>query len=169
MNKLKSIGKILLLATVFVAASCSSDDDNNNNVPVVPSGNYFVKAKVDGADYANSPYVTPAATLNAGTLNIQSSTSSGNSIQIQIPNYSGEGTYLSGSNNLAYGYINFSRLGPGFSFHSYTSVRGAGEVVVTSVTDTEIEGTFHAIAPENDDDSTDEVQITEGTFKLKKP
>jgi hypothetical protein len=169
MNKLKSIGKILLLATVFVAASCSSDDDNNNNVPVVPSGNYFVKAKVDGADYANSPYVTPAATLNAGTLNIQSSTSSGNSIQIQIPNYNGEGTYLSGSNNLAYGYINFSRLGPGFSFHSFTSVRGAGEVVVTSVTDTEIEGTFHAIAPENDDDSTDEVQITEGTFKLKKP
>ncbi|HOZ74932.1 MAG TPA: DUF6252 family protein [Flavobacterium sp.] len=169
MNKLKSIGKILLLATVFVAASCSSDDDNNNNVPVVPSGNYFVKAKVDGADYANSPYVTPAATLNAGTLNIQSSTSTGNSIQIQIPNYTGEGTYLSGSNNPAYGYVNFTRLGPGFAFHAYTSVRGAGEVVVTSVTDTEIEGTFHAIAPENDEDSTDEVQITEGTFKLKKP
>lgn len=169
MNKLKSIGKILLLATVFVAASCSSDDDNNNNVPVVPAGNYFVKAKVDGADYANSPYVTPAATLSGGTLNIQSSTSSGNSIQIQIPNYTGEGTYLSGSNNPAYGYVNFTRLGPGFAFHAFTSVRGAGEVVVTSVTDTEIEGTFHAIAPENDEESTDEVQITEGTFKLKKP
>lgn len=169
MNKLKSIGKILLLASVFVAASCSSDDDNNNNVPVVPTGNYFVKAKVDGADYANSPYVTPAATLNGGTLNIQSSTSSGNSIQIQIPNYTGEGTYLSGSNNPAYGYVNFTRLGPGFAFHAFTSVRGAGEVVVTSVTATEIEGTFHAIAPENDEDSTDEVQITEGTFKLKKP
>jgi len=169
MNTLKSIGKILLLATVFAAASCSSSDDDNN-VPVVPVASpYFVKAMVDDASYANSPYVAPAATLSGGTLNIQSSTSSGNSIQIQIPNYHGEGTYLSGSNNPAYGYVNFTRLGPGFAFHAYTSVRGAGEVVVTSVSGTEIEGTFHAIAPENDEDSTDEVQITEGTFKLKKP
>jgi len=60
-------------------------------------------------------------------------------------------------------------MGPGFTFHTYTSVRGAGEVVVTAVSDTTIEGTFHAIAPENDEDSTDEVQITEGTFKIKKP
>jgi hypothetical protein len=169
MNTLKSIGKILLLLAVFVAASCSSDDDNNNTAPVLPAGNYYVKAKVDDAQYANSPYVTPAATLSGGTLNIQSSTSTGNSIQIQIPNYHGEDTYLSGSNNLAYGYINFMRMGPGFAFHTFTSVRGAGEVVITSVTATEIEGTFHAIAPENDEDSTDEVQITEGTFKLKKP
>lgn len=169
MNKLKSIGKILLLTAVFVAASCSSDDDNNNNAPVLPAGNYFVKAKVDGEDYANSPYVTPAATLNAGTLTIQSSGATGNSMQIQIPNYHGEDTYLSGSNNLAYGYINFSKMSPGFTFQTYTSVRGAGEVVITAVTETEIEGTFHAIAPENDEDSSAEVQITEGTFKLRKP
>jgi len=167
MNTLKSISKMLLLATVILTVSCNKDDDA---APVIPgAGTYFVKAKVDGTDYANSPYVSPAGTLSGGTLNIQSSTSGGNSIQIQLPNYHGEGTYLSGSNNLAYGYINFSRMGPGFTFHTYTSVRGAGEVVITSATDAVIEGTFHAIAPENDEDSTDEVQITEGTFKIKKP
>jgi len=167
MNTLKSISKMLLLATVILTVSCNKDDDA---APVVPgAGTYYVKGKVDGANYANSAYVTPAGTLSGGTLTIQSSGDTGNSMQIQIPNYHGEGTYLSGSNNLAYGYINFSRMGPGFTFHTYTSVRGAGEVVITSATEAVIEGTFHAIAPENDEDSTDEVQITEGTFKIKKP
>jgi len=169
MKSLQTISKMLLAAAVLLTVSCNKDDDDNNT-PIVPvASQYFVKAKVDDANYANSAYAAPAATLSGSTLNIQSSDASGNAMQIQIPNYHGEGTYLSGSNNLAYGYINFSKMGPGFTYHTYTSVRGAGEVVVTSVGDTEIEGTFHAIAPENDESSTLEVHITEGTFKLKKP
>jgi hypothetical protein len=167
MNTLKSISKMLLAATVLLSVSCSKDDDA---APVVPAaGNYYVKAKIDDADYANSPYVSPAGTMSGGTLNIQSSTSTGSSVQIQIPNYDGEGQYLSGFNNPVHGYINYTKLGPGFTTHSYTSVRGAGEVNITSVTATEIEGNFHAIAPENKEDWSEQVEITEGTFKIKKP
>ena len=168
MNTLKSISKMLLVATVLLSVSCSKDDDAA--APVVPAaGNYFVKAKIDDADYANSPYVSPAGTMSGGTLNIQSSTSTGSSIQIQIPNYHGEGQYLSGADNPVHGYIIYMKLGPGFTTHSYTSVRGGGEVNITSVTDTEIEGNFHAIAPENKEDWTEQVEITQGTFKIKKP
>lgn len=167
MKTLKSISKVALLATSVAFVSCSRDDDP---APVVPVASpYYVKAKVDDGNYANSTYVTPAATLNSGTLMIQSSGDSGNSMQIQIPNYAGEGTYHSGFNNLSNGYINFSRLGAGFTYKSYTSVRGNGTVEITSVTATEIEGTFTAYAPENEEDWTEAVEITEGTFKLKKP
>lgn len=162
-----SIGKVMLLATSIAFVSCSKDDDA---APVVPiESQYYVKAKVDDGNYANSAYAAPAATLNAGTLMIQSSGDTGNSMQIQIPNYAGEGTYQSGSNDLSSGYINFSRLGAGFTYKSYTSVRGTGTVEITSVSATEIEGTFTAYAPENEEDWTEAVQITEGTFKLKKP
>jgi len=164
---LQSIGTMLLAVTLLLSVSCNKDDDA---APVVPSaGQYFVKAKVDDGDYANSAYVTPEATLNAGTLVIQSSGDSGNSMQIQIPNYAGEGTYTSGGGDLTKGYINFSRLGAGFTYQTYTSVRGTGSVVISSVSDTEIEGTFTAYAPENKEDWTVAVTIEEGTFKVKKP
>jgi len=168
MKTLKSISKMMLLTAVFAFVSCSKDDDNNTPV-IPPAGNYFVKAKVDTGDYANSPYVTPAATFNAGTMMIQSSGATGNAMQIQIPNYNGVGVYNSGNNNLSNGYINFSKMGSGFTYKTYTSVRGSGTVEITAVTATEIEGTFSAYAPENQDGWTTAVEISEGTFKLKKP
>lgn len=154
----------MLLAAVFAFASCDKDDDNNNTVMPV-AGDFFLKAKVNGADYNNSAYFAPSATINNGVLNIQSSGDTGNSVQIQVQNYDEEGTYTSGNNDLSRGYINYMTLTP---FKTYTSVRGTGTVTITEVTDTSISGTFSATAPENSETSTASVTITEGQFKVKR-
>ncbi len=163
MKTLKTIS-IVLLATVFFT-SCSKDDDNNAWVPAAGSGDYYMKGKVDGSQYSNSAFFAPSATLNAGVLTIQSSTDGGNSMQIQIPNFDGAGTYHSGGNVLANGYINYMTLSP---LRTYTSVRGSGSVEVTEVTETYIKGTFSAVAPENQETPTASVTITEGDFKVKR-
>lgn len=164
MKTLKTISKMILFAAVVTLVSCNKDDDNNAWVPS-GSGDYYMKGKVDGNDYNNSAYFAPTSTLNSGTLMIQSSTDGGNSMQIQIPNFDGEGTYNSGGNVLANGYINYMTLTP---FKTYTSVRGSGTVEVTEVTETYIKGTFSAVAPENEEGATTSVTITEGDFKVKR-
>lgn len=156
---------MIMVAAVLAFVSCNKDDDNNTWVPAGGSGEYYMKSKVDGNDYNNSAFFAPSATLNSGVLMIQSSTDVGNSIQIQIPNFDGVGTYNSGSNNLANGYINYLTLSP---LRTYTSVRGSGTVEVTEVTETYIAGTFSAVAPENDETPSATVTITEGEFKVKR-
>jgi hypothetical protein len=163
MKTLKTFSKMILLATVFAFVSCDKDDDNPYYAPA--SGDYYMKSKVDGNDYNNSAFFAPTATLNAGTLMIQSSTDGGNSIQIQIPNFDGVGVYLSGGDNLSLGYINYMTLSP---LRTYTSVRGNGTVEVTEMTETYIKGTFSAVAPENQETPTTSVSITEGDFKVKR-
>jgi len=160
---LKTLSKMILIAAVFAFVSCGGDDDNTY-YPAA-TGDYYMKSKVDGNDYNNSAYFAPTASLNAGTLMIQSSTDGGNSIQIQIPNFDGVGTYNSGGNILANGYINYMTLTP---FKTYTSVRGSGTVEITEMTETFIKGTFSAVAPENEEDATASVTITEGDFKVKR-
>ena len=164
MNTLKTISKFILLTAVFglTLTSCNKDDDN----PVYPTGagDYFLNAKVNDANYANSAYFAPTASISAGTLAIQSSNDGGNSIQIRIADYTGVGMYNVGGNVVA-GYVNYTTLTP---FKAYTSVRGTGSVEITEVTDTYIKGTFMAFSPENDENSTAAVTITDGDFKVKR-
>lgn len=158
---------MLFLATVFFTFSACSSDDSS---PVDPgsSSEFYVNAKVDGTNYSNSNYFAPTAMVTSGVLMIQSSTDAGNSIQIQIMNYNGKGTYTSGNNDLTKGYVNFLKKGSGMSFQTFTSVRGTGTVEITEVTDAYIKGTFTATAKENVESSTASVTITEGSFKAKR-
>lgn len=162
---LKTIAKTILFAAVFAFASCNKDDDDAV-VPVVPTptGDYFLKAKVNGADYANSAYFAPSCTINANTLQIQSSNDAGNSIQIQVQDFANEGTYNVGG-DITRGYVNYMKIMP---FKTYTSIRGTGSVEITEVTETYIKGNFTAVAPENEESPSAEVTITEGTFKVKR-
>jgi len=164
---MKTISKILFLATVLFAFSACSSDDNSGNV-AQPSAEFYVNAHVDGTGYSNSSYFDPTGMVVSGVLMVQSSTDSGNSIQIQIPAFNGVGTYTSGNNNLTNGYINYLKKGSGLSFQTFTSVRGNGAVKVTEVTDTYVAGTFSAVAKENTESSTASVTIAEGSFKVKK-
>jgi len=143
--------------------SCSSDSDGGGS-----DTGFYLKAKIDGANYANSSSFEPMATIAGGTLNIQSSNDGGDAIQIQVPNYTGVGTYNSGNNDLTQGYVNYldTNLSAG-TFVSYTSVRGTGQVIVTEVTDTAIKGTFTATVIENEDGSTNDKAITNGTFRVE--
>ncbi len=163
MKTLKQLLKISFFLALFTA--CSSDDGGTST----SGANYHVTAKIDGNSYSNSNYFEPLFSGANGVVVIQSSDNSGNSIQIQIQNYQGEGTYISGNNNIQDGYINFMKAGSTIGqFTTYTSVRGTGEVIVTAASDTEISGTFKATAYQNETGSTNKVEITQGSFKVKK-
>lgn len=162
MKTFKTFGAMCLLATAFLF-SCSSDDSDGGS-----SGGFSLKAKVNGANYSNSNLFDPMAVITNGMLMIQSSDNNGNSIQIQVTNYEGVGSYASGNNNLMAGYINYLKAGATVGqFRTFTSVRGDGLVEITEVTDTYVKGTFSATAPENIQNPTESVEITEGTFKAK--
>ncbi len=158
---MKTIFKSIFAVIAALTISCSSDDNGSGG-----NSGFFLTAKVNGQNY--SSFVTPTAVSVAGMLMIQSSASSGNSIQIQVANYTGIGTYTSGNNDLTDGYINYLLLGSTpTSFQTFTSVRGTGTVEITEVTETSISGTFSATAPENIPGSTNQVSITEGSFKAE--
>ncbi|HEX8268304.1 MAG TPA: hypothetical protein VF581_00315 [Flavobacterium sp.] len=162
----KSLGRIGIMATSLFLAGCSGDDDNGGGGDT-PSG-FHVNAKINGVSYGNSEYFEPTAVIASNTLMIQSSDNSGNSIQIQISNYDGPGTYESGNNNVLNGYINYLDMGETVGqYTSYTSVRGDGVVEITEVSDTEVRGTFSATAYENVENATNSVEITEGTFRAE--
>ncbi|HEY0047050.1 MAG TPA: hypothetical protein VGB44_10105 [Flavobacterium sp.] len=167
LQKLKRIGKIGIVAMALVVASCSDDDDNGGGGGT-PDG-YFLTAKVDGNNYSNSEFFEPSVIMQGNMLMIQSSNNSGDAFQIQIPNYNGVGTYNSGNNDLTQGYINYSDMLTIPNMVSYTSVRGTGQVIITEVSDTEIEGTFTATAIENVENSTNDVAITDGKFRVEIP
>lgn len=161
MKTLKTFAAMCLLATILF--SCSSDDSNGSS-----SGGFSLKAKINGANYSNSNHFDPMAVITNNILVIQSSDNAGNSIQIQVMNYGGVGSYTSGNNNLMAGYINYLKAGATVGqFRTFTSVRGDGLVEITEVTDTHVKGTFSATAPENISNPTESVEITEGTFTAK--
>ncbi len=161
---LKTISKFILLTAVFglVLTSCNKDDDDPVTFPT-GSGDYFLNAKINDANYANSAYFAPTAAVTNGVLAIQSSNDGGNSIQIRVENYTGVGTYNVGGDVTA-GYVNYTTLTP---FKAYTSVRGTGTVEITEVTGTDIKGTFSAFSPENEEQPAAAVTITDGDFKVK--
>src|SRR5690606_38271382 len=162
MKILQKLGSYVLVASMVVLGSCNNDDGGGGG----STSGYHVNAKVDGQDYSNSNLFAPSAIITNGILNIQSSDNSGNAISIQVPNYTGLGTYNSGNNNIMNGYINYMKAGATIGqFTSYTSVRGDGVVTITEETDTEVVGTFSATAFENVDNSTNSVEITEGSFR----
>lgn len=162
MKTLKTFGALCILTATFLF-SCSSDDSDG-----ISSGGFSLKAKVDGANYSNSSFFDPMAVIANNTLMIQSSDNNGNAIQIQVTNYEGIGSYTSGNNNLLAGYINYLKAGATVGqFRTFTSVRGDGNVEITEVTDTYVKGTFSATAPENIENPTETVEITQGTFKAK--
>ena len=164
MRAFKTVQKFAVVTIALFFAACSSDSDGGGG----GTSGFYMKAKIDGDNFSSSSFVECVATVAGGTLNIQSSDNSGNAFQIQVPNYTGEGTYTSGNNDITMGYINFMDMGATIGdFTSYTSVRGDGQVIITAVTDTQIEGTFTATAVENVDGSTNDVEITDGEFRAE--
>jgi len=163
---MKTLRKLSVLTLCFlsislVLTSCRKDDDGGGG----SSSGYSLTAKVDGNAYKS--YVDPTGVIGSGTLTIQSSDTGGNSIQIQIPNYTGKGTYNSGGNDITKGYINYMKMVSIGSVTTYTSVKGSGTVEITEASDTQVKGTFKATAVKNESGSTEKVEITEGTFTAK--
>ena len=150
MNTLKVLSRYAFIFMALLVTACDKDDDSTGGGDdPAASGDEFVTAKVDGADFAaaQDPAVIVGAVIDSGVLNVQGGTNSGDTIRITIVGYDGPGTYVSGDNasnpNLM-GYFTISPVA-GWLNNGVTSLVdgiGSGTVEVTSDADGVVEGTF---------------------------
>lgn len=150
MNTLKVLSRYAFIFMALLATACDKDDDSSGGGDdPAASGDEFVTAKLDGANFAaaQDPAVIVGAVIDSGVLNVQGGTNSGDTIRITIVGYDGPGTYTLGDNasnpNLM-GYFTVS-LVAGWLNNGVTSLVdgvGTGTVEVTSDADGVVEGTF---------------------------
>lgn len=159
--------KFLLIAvfTVFAFTSCNNDDDDNGG----GSGDEFLTAKIDGADFAasTSPATIIGATITNGLLAVQGGDNSGNTISFQIFGYTGLGVYATADALTSTNGIRYITISPVATWDSsgVTSITGItpGRIEVTFDDGVTVEGTF-SFEGYNAADSTTKV-ITAGEFK----
>lgn len=159
--------KFLLIAvfTVFAFTSCNNDDDDNGG----GSGDEFLTAKIDGADFAasTSPATIIGATITNGLLAVQGGDNSGNTISFQIFGYTGLGVYATADALTSTNGIRYITISPVATWDSsgITSITGItpGRIEVTFDDGVTVEGTF-SFEGYNAADSTTKA-ITAGEFK----
>lgn len=166
MKTITKLSYTLILALSICLTSCSGDDDNGstNNNNNNPSGE-FVKAKVGGQNFSSSTTfdAVAASNPNASTLVIQGSDDSGKAIQLMIMNLNGTGTY--NVTNMQNGQALYTTVNP---FASYSSAAGngaSGEIKITLIDDTKVEGTFSFTGRKVEEGSTETVTVTDGEFR----
>jgi len=164
---MKTITKIALALFVSLSltmVSCNGDDDNaptdnNNN----PSGEY-VSAKVDGQAFASSTLfdAVAASRPNATTLMVQGSDNSGKVIQIMMLGLDGTGSYNLG--DMMNGQMLYTVASPFVSYSSAAGSGAQGQVEITLIDDTKVEGNF-TFTGKNPDNTAQSVTVTEGSFR----
>ncbi|MDC9723689.1 MAG: DUF6252 family protein [Urechidicola sp.] len=159
--------KFLLIAvfTVVAFTSCNNDDDDNGG----GSGDEFLTAKIDGADFAasTSPATIIGATITNGLLAVQGGDNSGNTISFQVFGYTGLGVYATADALTSTNGIRYITISPVATWDSsgVTSIIGItpGRIEVTFDDGVTVEGTF-SFEGYNAADMTTKT-ITEGEFK----
>lgn len=169
MRNLKQIMLFVMMGSLLTITSCSSDDESGGDAG---SGDEFLTAKIDGADFAaaQSPAVIVGAQSVSGVLAVQGGDNNGNTFSIAIPSYTGVGIYKTGdniSNQNGIMYLEISGSTPNsWASNFATSAVGGltpGTIEVTSDDGTTIEGTF-SFDGYNASDMTTKV-VTQGAFK----
>lgn len=162
----------LLLAIGLFTFSCKSDDDGGSGGSAV-SGT--ITAKVDGTTVTTMKEVT-FADLTNGMLSISGNTGGTNAriFAMNIVEFDGEGTYpISSDGNIfnsgSYQEMSIDINNPTGAESSiwqapYAGGGAIGEIKVSKVTDTHIEGTFHFKAKNSEDGSIK--NITDGSFNV---
>ncbi|MGJ8743009.1 DUF6252 family protein [Polaribacter sp.] len=158
---MKNLKNLLLLTFVTMLFSCSNASDEDLGL----SGEGTLSAKVEGTDWT-SLKATVGATVTTDVAAIQGSTSDGEYIRINIFNYAGVGTYVTGnaltnSSSISYGTINpIAAWMSTFDF-------GNGTIKITEDTATTISGTF-SFTGINASAGNSTKAVTEGKFSAPK-
>lgn len=160
MKTITKLSYAFFICASLALSSCSDDDSSSNGG--TPSGE-FVKAKVNGQNFSSSTTfdAVGASHPQASTVVIQGSNDQGHAIQLMIMNYDGPGTY--DVSDMTGGQALYTQASP---FTSYSSAAGGvaeGEVTITEMTDTQVEGEFSFVGKETDGDGT--VEVTQGQFR----
>ena len=162
---MKKITKLIALLVLPAAmlTSCGDDDsgstNNNNN-----STGEFLTAKVDGQTFeAASEFDAIAASSSSGALIVQGSNSQGRAIQITLMSYDGPGTY--NMSNIIQGQLLYTIASP---FTSYSSAAGDGANGTLEITlddGDKIEGNFSFTGRKAEENATETVSVTDGSFR----
>ena len=167
MRTFQNIGKSLLItASLLVLASCHKDDNNYTpQVPYVVSSS--IHAKINGVDFASVNAVASrvgSSNGNGSLITIQGGAINANTIVIAIDKITAPGTFqISPNQNYNDSMLAFLDSSTSKSYDTSDCSQASGTIVVTTLTDSKIEGTFNFIG-KDDDNCSDSRTVTNGTF-----
>ena len=157
----------IVLVTIF-SISCGGDDDNETSGTIpTPTTGSFMKAKIDGVDY-NADAIRVLAGQTTNRITISSVLADNRNFELVLNYPTGVGTYSipvpadkTYTLKLVYGEGNVSS-----SLFSAGACSGTtGTLVITSITERDIAGTFSFTAKKAGGCSATAKVITEGSFK----
>lgn len=162
-----------ILAVVFIALlsiSCSKEKDKSTAPTPTAAAEYFFKAKVDGVQYitANAAQVTGLRSKDAGgSITVASA--------IGMLNFNFRIDYLIGNGVATYSkpvpptadYILRMEYGETGNTFTVGNCNSTGTLTISSISETEISGTFSFTASKSGSCPTAGKTITEGSFKTK--
>ena len=170
MKTIKKMIIAIMAMGIVTVISCKTDDDGGDG-GTASSGT--VNATIDGTSYESDAMGTSAQLISAAgieTLTITSNEfATSKNITIVINGLDAEGTYqIGGEANISIvaSYIEANVSNPADSqiWSAPSSDAIAGEFNVSSLSDTNIQGTFRFTATNNQNGTT--VEVTNGSFNL---
>jgi hypothetical protein len=157
---------LAILFILLLTSSCSNNDDDPQTTIPQTTADYFLKAKVNGVQYTATSAQTNATKIGSGattTITINSSVASKN-FKFTLIGTPATGTFTLNynSSNGEMGYVESS-----LNYSTLICPDNTGTLIITAVSNTEIEGTFNFVAKSSTICSDAAKTITEGSFKSK--
>lgn len=163
---MKTLLKTLSILTLSILSfSCGNDDEPKRN----STAKYFFKAKIDGTQYQTEGNAFQVAASNlSDKIKISTITSDNKSFELEIVRPTGVGTYT--YPNETADYLLRMQYSDGTSATSIWSTgtcagTTSGTLVITTLSATEISGTFSFTGKRTSFCSDAAKVITEGSFK----
>ncbi len=172
MKKIKSIFAISMMLIAISFTSCSSDDDSSGGGSEAGEGE--VIARVNGNSFQSiSQGTVGRITVSGGTefLQITAINLNGEAMTIQVTRPVIEETSydFDDANNISavatYTIVDTSTFQSTSYAAPFMNSGDVGTITITERTDTNIKGTFEFMS-RNQDDDTDTLNVTEGSFNL---
>lgn len=172
MKSIKKFGFVLVLAVATILSSCSSSDGGGGGSVGVGT----LKAKIGSTNFSSITQATTAMLVDNGSyqnLSIGGATTTGKTLQIMILGENiGVGTYqISDSNDssttFVYSEVNINNPTSGVKSWAapYDGGGNSGSVVITSMTTSNVQGTFSLTASDVIN-GTGTKEITNGAFNI---
>ncbi|MGC4040292.1 MAG: DUF6252 family protein [Flavobacterium sp.] len=167
MRTIKNLGLAIVLAVTTIFTSCSSSDGDGGGGGNAALGT--ITAKVGGASFTSMSAAT-AATHQSTMLIIQGSDATGKAIQLMLSGVTAAGTYeisnTAGISVIAnYTEVNVSNPMASQAWAApYENSGVAGSITITSLTDTNVQGTFNFTG--KNQNGTDTKAVTDGSFNV---
>jgi Family of unknown function (DUF6252) len=165
MKNLNKLKVVLFLAISVIFASCN-DDENSSDIPDTGS---YISAKIDGVQFTVTNTNGAILGTKSGTgvnteISILGEKTDSNNITISLSGISAPGTYA--VNPETSSLLDFFDYNSEQSYDTSFCDSGSGTITVTSLTSTQIEGTFSFVGKYIGNCTGTGKNITEGRFRV---